>query len=501
MLTWKAWTVVCAAAIVACVGDSTAVTDGGVDSGADVTVTDTGVDAPPSCDGGNICGTACVDLQTSAQNCGKCGNACKSNVSCIAGTCGDTIVDVAASQTNACAVRADGKVVCWGANDSSQLGFDPQPSDPTCGSTKCGPPTIHATLTDVAHVALGSSFGCAIKKTDGSVVCWGANKSGQLAALPSTYAHSAAPLPVTLPSKAKSLSLGTATACALTVSGDVYCWGNNATGVTGKADTVTANGSNNLDANDIVAAPNKVTFAASDVTAMAISTGDYPHGCAIRNNDTVWCWGGNYVFELGEWDTSNNGCYLCEATPINIAAVETTNKQPNKGFGGAIAIAVASGASCAVTATNNDVYCWGTENNSQVPVTTDNFNGCSPDAIKQTGLPSKAVVEVQMGNSPVMVRDAAFDVWAWGSNSYGEQADGTHTSARIQPTSIANLAGLQTISIVGGAASGVGLKKDGTVVTWGVNDVAELGHMPNTSPDITCGAYACNPTPSTVTMP
>ncbi len=490
-------------ALAACVGDSSSTPDGGgTDATPDVTV-DAGVDAPPACDGGNMCGTACVDLQTSAQNCGTCGNACKSGISCITGKCGDTIVDVAASTSNACAVRLDGKVVCWGANDGSQLGFDPQPSDPTCNTVKCGGPTVHATLSDVAHVALGDGFGCAIK-TSGAVVCWGKNGSGQLAALPTTYAHSAAPLPVSLPANAKSLSLGTATACALTVSGDVYCWGNNATGIAGKADTVVNAPSNGLGANDLVTAPNKLTFGASDVTAMAISSGDLPHGCAIRNNDTVWCWGSNYVFELGEWDTSNTGCYLCEATPINIAAVETTNKQPNKGFGGAFAIAVASGTSCAVTAANDDVYCWGNETagRSQVPTTTDNLNGCSPDALKQTGLPSKAITELQMGNFPVIVRDSAGNVWAWGTNSYGEQGDGTHTAPRLPPTSIANLVGLSRISIVGGAQNGVGLKKDGTVVAWGVNNYGQLGHSPMTAPDIDCGSgVACNPTPTAVTMP
>jgi alpha-tubulin suppressor-like RCC1 family protein len=494
-------------AFVACVGDSPTTNDGGADAGSDVTVNDTGADAPPSCDGGNICGTACVDLQTSATNCGKCGNACKTGVTCVAGQCGDTVVEVASSNTNACAVRLDGKVVCWGTNDHSELGVDPQPSDPNCNGIKCVGPTVHASLADVAHVALGDEFGCAIKKTDGSVVCWGNNASGQLAALPATYSHSATPLPVALPAKAKSLSLGTSTACALTESGDVYCWGNNATGIAGKADSATASttiAGQGLAANDMVTSPNKIGFPASDVTAIAISNGDLPHGCAIRNNDTVWCWGGNYVFELGEWDVTSSACHLCETTPINIAAVEVTNKQPNPGFGGAFAVAVANGTSCVVAGPNSTVYCWGNANVgfSQVQPSGTDFNNCGPAARPQIGLPNKAINEIQMGNFPVMARDNTGAVWAWGTNAYGDQGDGTHTTPRLTPTSISNLAGLSQLSELGGHV-GVGLKKDGSVISWGINQYGQLGHAPATGSDIAdCGGgYPCNPTPAVVTMP
>lgn len=502
-----------AAFVAACVSDSTSSSGDAGASDAGVSDGGTGDDggsndgAPNGCEAGeSTCGGACVDLQTSAANCGGCGKACRAGAACIGGRCGDEIVEVASSDTSGCAVRVDGKVVCWGANDDSELGVDPQAGDPSCNGVKCKGPTLHPSLSDVAHVALGERFGCAIKKTDQSVVCWGANGSGQLAALPGTIPHSATPVPIVLPAKAKSLSLGTATACALTTTGEVYCWGNNVTGLAGKADATTASGSNNLAANDMVTSPNKLVFPAADVTAMAISTGDYAHGCAIRNNGSVWCWGGNYVFELGEWDVSGAGCNLCETTPIDISVVEPAQgKQPNKGFGGAIAIAVSNGASCAITSANDDVYCWGNANadRSQVQPSANDFNGCSPEALKQTGLPAKALVEIQMGNYPVLARDAQANVWAWGTNVYGDQGDGTSTAPRLTPTSIANLAGMTQLSTAGGSSGGAALKKDGTVVTWGKNDHGQLGHMPASGPDIVdCGGgVACNPTPTALAMP
>jgi alpha-tubulin suppressor-like RCC1 family protein len=51
--------------------------------------------------------------------------------------------------------------------------------------------------------------------------------------------------------------------------------------------------------------------------------------------------------------------------------------------------------------------------------------------------------------------------------------------------------------------SGIALKKDGTVVTWGANDFGQLGHAPNTNGDSTCGVGSgvCNPTPAAVVDP
>ena len=107
-----------------------------------------------------------------------------------------------------------------------------------------------------------------------------------------------------------------------------------------------------------------------------------------------------------------------------------------------------------------------------------------------------------MGNFPVVVRDGTANVWAWGTNAYGDQGDGTHTAPRLAPTAITNLAGFTQLSEQGGHV-GVGLKKDGTVVAWGINNYGQLGHSPGTSPDIAdCGgSIPCNPAPAPVTMP
>jgi len=66
---------------------------------------------------------------------------------------------------------------------------------------------------------------------DGSVGCWGANASGQLA--DGTTTARSTPLPISGLSGVESLAVGTASACVRLHNGTARCWGANASGQTG----------------------------------------------------------------------------------------------------------------------------------------------------------------------------------------------------------------------------------------------------------------------------
>src|SRR5258705_2328249 len=114
---------------IGCVGDSI-VTDGGLDASLDGAPTDSGV----ACDGGQICGSQCIDTQTSATNCGACGNVCASGFACTSGRCGEAVDDIASGSYFSCVLRHEGTVWCWGDNEQGELGHA-SASDPTCGAT------------------------------------------------------------------------------------------------------------------------------------------------------------------------------------------------------------------------------------------------------------------------------------------------------------------------------------------------------------------------------
>ena len=88
---------------------------------------------------------------------------------------------LAAGGTFACAVLDDGTVRCWGDDSLGQLGDGQRGRDPQ------GPVMVIATpgaaptnpLQRVAEIAGGVDTACALL-TDGSLRCWGSNRSGAL---------------------------------------------------------------------------------------------------------------------------------------------------------------------------------------------------------------------------------------------------------------------------------------------------------------------------------
>lgn len=163
----------------------------------------------------------------------------------VAGVSGATSVVVGHSG-HACAIVAEGKVLCWGKRGS-----------------ETGEPAEVPGLSNVAHLAAGDRFTCAARDT-GPVSCWkGAEQ-------PVAVTTGSEPL-----TNIYALAAGNNHACALTAAGKVFCWprfGEAATPVTG------------LEA------------------VVALSAGD-AHTCAVREGGTLACWGENTMSQLGDRTT------------------------------------------------------------------------------------------------------------------------------------------------------------------------------------------------------
>ena len=192
----------------------------------------------------------------------------------------------------------------------------------------------YVNLSGVTKVMTGNAHGCAIT-IDGEVYCWGSNSSGQLGLGSDEYKTENknvgyASKVVTGEQGAKSghlshvvdLSLGVDHSCALTVEGDIYCWGDNTAMELGDAFekqsvkpifTVEDCNGDITDKIKIVTDPVKVP--AGDVKFSSISkTGSWAH-CALSTEETtddeghnLWCWGN----DVGGLVTSNNSQYMVD---------------------------------------------------------------------------------------------------------------------------------------------------------------------------------------------
>src|SRR5690606_31331380 len=106
--------------------------------------------------------------------------------------------------------------------------------------------------------------------------CWGRNYYGQLGNNDLTDTDSPVPVEVYGLSDLVQVSAGLSHSCGVRAGGALACWGSNSYGALGRADAP---------AYSIV--PLQVTTLS---TIVAVSVGDN-HACALRADDTVFCWG------------------------------------------------------------------------------------------------------------------------------------------------------------------------------------------------------------------
>jgi alpha-tubulin suppressor-like RCC1 family protein len=127
------------------------------------------------------------------------------------------VVEVVAGGTHACALQNDGAVTCWGDDAVGQLGVD----DGTTAN-KTTPVKVKG-LGQVTSLAAGLRHTCA-RRQDGSLLCWGRNNTSQLGdgTVMNRSAATRVPFP---PNAVTQVTAGDGHTCALLGEGGVACWG------------------------------------------------------------------------------------------------------------------------------------------------------------------------------------------------------------------------------------------------------------------------------------
>ena len=128
-----------------------------------------------------------------------------------------------------CALTNAGKVLCWGAGTSGQLGNDAiVSSDHPVYVVDGDGSSTH--LTSVVQISAGNGFSCALKNS-GNVYCWGAGTYGKLGNDAITNKDHPVHVVRTDGDSTSMLSdvvqIGAAHShtCALKSSGKIFCWG------------------------------------------------------------------------------------------------------------------------------------------------------------------------------------------------------------------------------------------------------------------------------------
>jgi alpha-tubulin suppressor-like RCC1 family protein len=362
-----------------------------------------------------------------------------------------------------CVVKADGTLWCWGVNTVGQLGLG------NTESPRLEPTQVTALGADVARVMTGRAHACAVM-TDGTAWCWGDNEYGQLG--DGTYLDRSTPGKVRgLDSEVVQMSAGGRGTCAVKKDGTLWCWGYGPLLGVG------------LPAFERRVEPVQVTALGSDVAQVSVAGAS--HTCAVKKDDTLWCWGRNVHGQLGDGTTDDR------LDPIQVIAVGDDVTQ----------VSARSSGTCVVKA-EGTLWCWGTNRHGEVGDGTIDTPKMLPVRVEALG---SSVIAVST-RGVMCARDDAGVLWCWGKNQTGGIGDGSLDTTceiagscempRTEPVRVAALDGhvLQGSSGDGHVCARLG---DDTVWCWGLNTRGQLGD--GTTEGEPCGLGSnvefCRPSP------
>jgi alpha-tubulin suppressor-like RCC1 family protein len=368
-----------------------------------------------------------------------------------------TAQPLAAGYAHTCALGGSGRLTCWGANDSGQLGDGtttnrPRPTEPV-GVLSIGTTAVTAGNAHTCAVVFGGVSGSMLK-------CWGLNQAGQLGDGTLTNRLTAVSVSGLGPG-VRAVSAGATHTCAITSQGTVMCWGNNLWGQLGNGTRVNSS--------------TPVPVMGIPEGAIAIATGEQ-HSCAVTSASVLKCWGSNGDSQILGFNDLSTGLHL---TPIVVAGLDQNivdvtagarhtcaktsagamrclgnNTQGQLGNGSFITgvsasqvIGFASGTlsmqgaethTCAVLAQpqmgSGAAQCWGNNGNSQLGIFNDLSTTKYPQPYDVIGQ-SSGITHVAGGHAHSCAIDSFRQVQCWGNNSQGQLGDGT-TNTRITATPV-----------------------------------------------------------------
>ena len=452
------------------------------------------------------------------------------------------VIRVSTGLDHTCATLTDGSLQCWGANDMGQLGdgtFSDRHYPSSIGPMNSALNThYNATIERSTTVASGEGYTCAdfsiygsnigpaqgglgtqlwcwgsntwgnlgdnssitngtnlpfyIRGTDGSyntvsagryffcdsAICWGHNVNSSISA--GNVPDGQSVQRTDLGSSPEKLDLGEAHACAIVsddTNGNVACWGGNWDGQLGDASRIDS------------ATANKVWLGGE--LSIDVSSGS-SHSCAVRDDHSLWCWGGNSAYQLGSGTIPNGFDYPQD----ELSAIQVElDSQGNSGEGYQFS-EVSAGLShtCAIME-NGSVRCWGDNEYGQLGNgDTGSVNDSRLSIPVDLGAGRTAMsVDTSYSHTCAVLDD--YSLKCWGSNDHGQLGDNT-TVDRFAPVMViesssvewapdpsngtvgdddssGSIRAIPTVST--GYSHACALSSNGTVHCWGANNMGQLG--------------------------
>jgi alpha-tubulin suppressor-like RCC1 family protein len=192
-----------------------------------------------------------------------------------------------------------------------------------------------------------------------------------------------------------------------------------------------------------------VTVTAAPVGASTLSVG-LAHACAVAATGAAYCWGNNYVGQLGTGDSA----------PSRVPA-------PVAGAHAFRSVSAGESHTCGVT-TSGATWCWGSNASGQlgVPGVTQ-----TSTPVLVTGAPPLRSVAAGGNHTCGVATDGS--AWCWGQNASGQLGNGSQAMSQV-PGRVSSDATFERIGA--GYVHTCGIATDGAILCWGNGTSGQLGN-------------------------
>jgi len=209
------------------------------------------------------------------------------------------VVQYDLGEPNVCVITDRDHLYCWGYNSSGELALG-HTSTPRNISSYTPTEIVPPSGVIFASVSVGGGRVCAISQT-GNGYCWGSNYDGSFG--DGSYTSSSRPVAMSVPDNETLQQISTANyhTCVLTITSKTWCFG---TGGNGQLGTGTTLGGKTY----------RTPLVPHGTTFTSIGTG-LAGTCALDTNGDVWCWGGL------NWGSTGNGNIIAQNSPARILAI------------------------------------------------------------------------------------------------------------------------------------------------------------------------------------
>jgi alpha-tubulin suppressor-like RCC1 family protein/uncharacterized protein YjdB len=321
---------------------------------------------------------------------------------------------------------------------------------------KSGTAAIGARLRFIS-VSAGQDLSCGVTPLH-TLYCWGRNDGGQLG--DGTSTDRTTPVAVSLPPGVTfdSVSAGQDHACALSSTGNVYCWGSNRFGQLG---TGTTNPS---------ATPTLIS--ATGLSFLAVSAGAQ-FTCALATTNFAYCWGLNGSGQLGNFN--NAGLQMPNPNPLQ-----------NQVTGGPFrAVSAMQGHACGIlsgaSGQNGAVACWGLNDFGQLGRGGGANPPFDPGPQAITGSTAYAVVGAGFRLTCAVRADGSGTTDCWGLDDVGQLGAPSPIGQQFNSTPGPVSGGFQFATVSAGDSLACGVTTGAQGFCWGDNTFGQLGIGSNTS--------------------